>query len=157
MNIRFLEEKDYEYIIRVLNDWWGGRPMADMLPRLFFQHFNQTSFVIEKDGFIIGFLVGFMSQSYAKEAYIHFVGVHPEYRKQKIGEVLYNKFFETVKGNNCNIVRSVTSPINKVSIGFHKKMGFILDSSHTIVDGNPIFKDYDGLGQDRVLFVKELC
>ena len=37
--------------------WWGGRPMAAMLPRLFFVHFRPTSFVLEQDGRLVAFLV----------------------------------------------------------------------------------------------------
>jgi hypothetical protein len=27
-------------VIAVIDEWWGGRPMAGMLPRLFFDHFT---------------------------------------------------------------------------------------------------------------------
>ena len=50
-------------MIAVIDGWWGGRPMADMLPRLFFEHFTDTSFAAERDGRLTGFLVGFVSQS----------------------------------------------------------------------------------------------
>ncbi len=44
------EPSDYEPILSVLNDWWGGRNMSDMLPKLFFVHFRETSFVAESEG-----------------------------------------------------------------------------------------------------------
>jgi len=34
-----------------------------MLPRLFFEHFTGTSFAIERDGQMTGFLIGSLSQS----------------------------------------------------------------------------------------------
>ena len=37
--------------------------MVDMLPKLFFVHFRDTSFVAERNGELSGFLVGFLSQS----------------------------------------------------------------------------------------------
>jgi hypothetical protein len=61
MEIRHVKEDDYDSIISVINDWWGGREMADMLPKLFFQHFQHTSFVCEEKNTIVGFLVGFVS------------------------------------------------------------------------------------------------
>ena len=82
MKIRNVQSADYSPIISVLNDWWGGRKMSDMLPKLFFVHFSETSFIIEQDNKIHGFLIGFLSQTFADEAYIHFVGIHPDYRKQ---------------------------------------------------------------------------
>lgn len=45
MRIRALTLEDYAPIIGVVDAWWGGRTMAAMLPRLFFIHFRDTSFV----------------------------------------------------------------------------------------------------------------
>lgn len=79
-----------------------------------------------------------------------------EYRKHHIGRQLYNEFFNVVKQYGRNIVRCVTSPVNKVSISFHTKMGFEIESGNKEVDGISVFADYDGPNQDRVLFVKKL-
>jgi hypothetical protein len=45
--LRQIAVTDYAPIIHVVNDWWGGRPVAGMLQRLFFEHFQPTSSVIE--------------------------------------------------------------------------------------------------------------
>jgi len=50
MNTRNVSEEDYLKVIEVLDDWWGGRPMTGLLPRLFFEHFQPTSFVVEDNG-----------------------------------------------------------------------------------------------------------
>ena len=71
--------------------------------KLFFDHFTDTSFIAEMDGEILGFLIGFLSQTHPNEAYIHFVGVNPTVRKQSIGKQLYNKFFDVVKTNNAKL------------------------------------------------------
>jgi GNAT superfamily N-acetyltransferase len=156
MELRHIQDSDYSAIINVIDEWWGGRHMADMLPRLFFKHFQDTSFVIEDDGQPIAFIVGFVSQTSPQEAYIHFVGVNPDYRKQGLGERLYQRFFEVVKERGCLTVSAVTSPLNKGSIAFHTRMGFVPKPSETEVDGIAVQADYDGRGEDRVLFVKEL-
>ncbi len=156
MEIRFVESSDYYVLSPLINKWWGGRQMADMLPKLFFDHFNNTSFIAEKDGEIVGFLIGFLSQTHSDEAYIHFVGVHPEYRKHNIGKNLYNQFFNVVNEENRKIVRAVTSPVNKVSISYHTRMGFDIEQGDKTIDGIKVKADYDGPDQDRVLFVKEL-
>ena len=80
VQIRHLSPADYPLVISVIDQWWGGRSMAGMLPRLFFEHFTDTSFAAERDGTLAGFLVGFISQSRPGEAYIHFVGVAPAER-----------------------------------------------------------------------------
>ncbi|GMA52421.1 hypothetical protein GCM10025857_37780 [Alicyclobacillus contaminans] len=71
--MRNLEERDYGPILDVMDAWWG-RSVSHLLPRVFFQHFQDTSFVVEQDAQIISFLVGFVSQTYPEQAYIHFVG-----------------------------------------------------------------------------------
>ena len=154
--IRHLEPSDFPYIISVINDWWGGRRMADMLPKLFFVHFRQTSFVAEQGENIIGFLVGFVSQTFSNEAYIHFVGVHPDFRKKGLGRALYEQFFDSTKKLGCNVVRCVTSPVNKGSISFHLRMGFYFEPGSKNVDTIPVVENYDGTSEDRVLFYKVL-
>lgn len=49
MRVRNIQGEDYVKIHSVLNDWWGGRDMAAMLPKLFFIHFQETSFIIEEE------------------------------------------------------------------------------------------------------------
>lgn len=143
--IRHAEPRDYAEVIGVVDEWWGGRSMAAMLPKLFFVHFHDTSFVAEEDGRIVGFLCGFRSQTFDDEAYIHFVGVSPDYRAAGLGRTLYERFFAAIAPRTT--VRCVTGTVNERSIAFHEAMGFAVDR----VDEN-----YDGRGQARVLFVKTL-
>lgn len=156
--IRHAEPSDYQPIITVVNDWWGGRRMSDMLPKLFFVHFQLTSFVAEQDGKIVGFVTGFVSQTFPDEAYIHFVGIDPKHRKSGIARALYEKFFTTVLNLGCHTVRCVTSPVNKDSIAFHRSLGFSVESndSKKTIDGISVFESYDGEGEDRILFYKTL-
>src|SRR5439155_25939951 len=75
VNIRHAEPADHARVAEVIDDWWGGRHMRDMFPRLFFAHFRETSFVAEEEeGKLAAFLCGFLSQTHADEAYIHFAG-----------------------------------------------------------------------------------
>ena len=156
MEIRKVQTTDYQPIIRVLDDWWGRRRMSDMLPKLFFVHFCETSLIAEFDNQIIGFLIGFLSQTHLDEAYIHFVGIHPDFRKQGVGGALYRQFFQTVQRFGRIRIRCVTSPVNKSSIAYHLRMGFETEPSLTQEDGVPYHLDYDGVGEHRVLFVKHL-
>lgn len=55
MNIRQMEQRDRAPVIGVIDDWWGGRHRADMLPKLFFAHFRETSFAVEEQGNVIAF------------------------------------------------------------------------------------------------------
>ena len=77
---------DYSAVISSVDAWWGGRQVSLMLPRLFFENFSDTTFVVETtqpagrgqrtasnagkgEGKheVVGFLCGFVSQSRAGE------------------------------------------------------------------------------------------
>jgi ribosomal protein S18 acetylase RimI-like enzyme len=148
LEIRHAQPSDYGRVIGRVNSWWGGRDMAPMLPKLFFVHFEGTSFVIDDDeGQLAGFLIGFLSQADDDEAYIHFVGVAPEHRGEGIGRSLYERFFDEARSHGRKRVRCVTSPVNERSVTFHEAMGFAVEK---------VAEDYDGPGEDRVLLVKQL-
>jgi GNAT superfamily N-acetyltransferase len=156
VQLRPIRPSDYRPVISVIDDWWGGRHVADMLPRLFFEHFTDTSFAAERDGSLAGFLVGFRSQSRPAEAYIHFVGVHPGERGRGLGRQLYERFFAAARARGCGLVRAVTSPVNRGSIGFHQRMGFGIEPGDSQAAGVAVTLGYDGDGQDRVRFVRKL-
>jgi ribosomal protein S18 acetylase RimI-like enzyme len=143
--IRNAEPADHGRVIAVIDSWWGGRPMAAMLPRLFFIHFQETSFVADHGDGLAGFLCGFLSQTYDDEAYVHFVGVDPSRRESGLGRQLYERFFEAVAPRT--VVRAVTSPINVGSVAFHRAMGFEVER---------VDDAYDGRGEPRVLLVKRI-
>lgn len=146
MEIRHAEPSDYAPVVASIDGWWGGRQMAAMLPKLFFVHFRDTSFVAEEDGELLGFLCGFRSQTFPDEAYVHFVGVSPAGRGRGVGRALYERFFAAV--SPCTVVRCVTSPVNETSVAFHTAIGFEVER---------IEADYDGKGESRVLLVKRLA
>jgi len=156
MNIRQLQEADYETIIEAIDDWFDGRQMSHLLPRIFFIHFRPTSFVIEEDGRVMGFLAGFVSQTYPDQAYIHFVGNEANYRGRGLGRQIYSTFFETVRRLGCTTVRCITSPVNGGSIAFHTRMGFCIERSNGERHGVPCMINYEPKGADRVLFVRSL-
>lgn len=156
ITIRNADPSDYGPIIAVVDAWWGGRPMADMLPRLFFVHFRATSFVAEARGRVVGFLAGFRSQTHSAQAYIHFVGVDPASRRSGVGRALYERFFDAARQLGCTEVHGVTSPINHTSIRFHVSMGFEVLPAADESDGVPYVTNYDGPGESRVRLRKKL-
>jgi ribosomal protein S18 acetylase RimI-like enzyme len=153
-------ESDHPRVLAVLDRWWGRlggddgtRQRAALLPRLFFQHFTDTSFVVERDGELVAFLIGFLSQSQPDEAYIHFVGVAPEWQHQGLGRRLYHQFFDLVRRRHGRtVVRAITSVENTESQAFHRRMGFTAEHGPRHIRRI----DYDGPGLDRVTFVRTL-
>src|SRR5262245_7625685 len=143
VTIRHARPSDYGRVIGVVNEWWGGRDMAPMLPRLFFVHFEGTSFVAG-DGTtrLVGFIRGFLSETHADEAYVHSLGVDPDFREAGVGRALYGRFFDAARAAGRSVVRCVTASENEASVAFHTRLGFEVDR---------VEENYDGLGGSRVL------
>lgn len=161
---------DHGRILAVLDDSWAGKLGPDepgaqealrlqrvlLVPRLYLEHFASTSLLVERDGRLVGFLIGFLSQDHDDQAYVHFVGVDPELRGRGLGRALYERFFDLARAAGRREVRCITSPGNTGSLAFHRAMGFRLEPGDEDVGGVPVVRDYDGPGLDRVAFVKEL-
>lgn len=118
VEFRNIREEDCLPIISVIDDRWGGSDMTDKLPRLFFLHFQYTSFVVTGGVIIVGFLAGLVAQTHPGQAHIHFAGFHPDHSKQGLGKALYVKFFATVQERCCSEVHAVTSSVKKSSVEF---------------------------------------
>lgn len=164
MIIRHPSAGDHRRVLAVLDRWWGGfggeagsLERALLLPRLYFQHFTTTSYVVEReDGELVAFLVGFLSQTDEDLAYIHFVGVDPAVRMQGIAGILYRRFFDEARRLGRKHVHCVTSPGNLDSQRFHARLGFSVVPGSEIA-GLHVQPDYDGPGLDRVAFALDLA
>jgi ribosomal protein S18 acetylase RimI-like enzyme len=147
VRLRAAQPSDYDVIVAVMDDWFGGRQVRMALPRLFLDHFHQTSLVGERGNSLVAFLVGFLSPSLPEVAYIHFVGVDPRFRGHGLARRLYRKFFTLAQADSRSTVRAITSPQNHESIAFHTAMGFAVTEP---------LADYNGPSVDRVLFSRSL-
>ena len=144
--IRAARPADYDAIAAVMDDWWG-RPVRGSLPRLFLDLFYGTSLVADGPAGPAAFLVGILSPSDNRRAYIHFVGVAPQARQLGLARALYEQFFGLARADGRTLVRAVTSPVNTGSIAFHTALGFTVTG--------PV-ADYDGPGRDLMVFEREL-
>jgi ribosomal protein S18 acetylase RimI-like enzyme len=156
VTIRHAEPEDYDRVITGVDAWWGGRAMAVMLPRLFFTSFRPWTFVAAHDEAIIGFLVGFRSQTDPSQVYCYFIGVDPGWRGRGVGEALYQRLFVAAAWQGCHEVLAVTAPTNLGSIAFHTRMGFALLPGPCTKNAVSFTPAYDGPGEDRVRFRKLL-
>ena len=156
LRLRHVERTDHPRVLSVIDEWWGGRSMSTLLSHVFFVHFRPTSFLFECGDELLAFLLGFVSQTTPSEAYVHFIGVHPDYRQLGLARRLYERFFTIVSLKGCDTVRSHTSPQNRLSIAFHTGMRFDIDPGDDAIAGVPVSRDFSGPGEHRVRFVKHL-
>lgn len=152
LKIRNIKPEDHTRVIEVMPNWWNGRDLTSSVLKIFFIHFQNTSFIAKVNNEMAGFLIGFYSQTFKNEAYIHFAGVNPKFRRQGVGKELYKKFFEICKFNSIDTIRSCTSPINKLSILFHKDVGFSILPGDSEIDGVCVSMNYLRESDPKVLF-----
>jgi ribosomal protein S18 acetylase RimI-like enzyme len=152
-------EDDYVAIIRVVDEWWGGRNLSKLLPRLWLQHFTGTSWLAEgRDGRIAGFLVGFLSPDHADTAYCHMIATNPNLRRSGLGAALYERFFEDARAAGRTQVHAVTWPGNRISLAFHRSIGFEIakgPGSQNLY-GTPAVAGYDFDREDRAIMVRRV-
>ncbi|HEX7467023.1 MAG TPA: GNAT family N-acetyltransferase [Methanobacterium sp.] len=125
---------------------------------MFTKFFKQTSLVFEDNGEIKGFLLGFISQEDPEDSYIHLLCIKNDLRGQNLGSNLVDEFIKIVSSHGCRKVFLICKPSNKSAIRFYNKIGFLsLQSDETSkLDDVNVFKDYDGLNDDKIVFFKSI-
>lgn len=152
-------EADYLPMVRVINDWWGGRDMDVLLPRLWLQHFTGTSWLAETaDGGLAGFLVGFHSPDKPDVAYCRLIATNPNLRMHGLGRSLYARFFEDAERVGRREIRAITWPGNRTSIAFHRALGFEVEAGPGSQNlyGSSAQAGYDFDREDRSILVRHL-
>ena len=117
LDFRAAAERDHGRVVAAIADWWetpNAATLPLLMPRLFFQHFRDTSTIVEDErGELAAFLVGFRSQSQPGVAYLHFVGVRPDLRRSGLARTLYERFFAQMRASGCHRVDAITGPGNR--------------------------------------------
>lgn len=145
MEIRGLTKVDYDYIISVLDQWWGG-PAGRRADPMFFYEFGEHALVAELDGQVIGFLLAVLVPAPSATGYVHLVGIHPDHRRRGVGKRLYEQFTERCRAAGMKRIKCLGAAGHEGPVKFHEAMGF--ESTEV--------PDYAGPGRSRVVFVKGL-
>lgn len=159
LHFRRPTEVDHAHVVDLVDEWWGGRRMRALLPRLWFQHFTGTSWIAQDDaGRLVGFVVAFISQDDPTTGYVHMIAADPNRRRSGVGRALYQQVFDDMAPRGVRRVKAITWPGNRQSVAFHRSIGFLVDEGAGTQNlyGTPAYADYDGPGDDRVVFTRDL-
>ena len=162
-------EADYPGIAAVIDDWWDGRVLHGLLPRLWFRHFAGTSWLAETDGAdgpdgsdgaprLTGFLVGFVSPQDPSVGVIQAVGVDPNRRRLGIGRALVEHLVEDLRAAGGSTVEALASPDNRRALRFLAALSFEPDAGpgSRPLYGIPAFEGYDFGTEDRARFFRKV-
>lgn len=152
METRKITKADFDRIVEVIDHWWGG-PISTFAHPIFFYELGDMALVVEAEGEMIGFLLGFVANhpaeangSNERTGYVHLVGIHPEHRRRGVGRLLYATFTQAAVAAGCTKLKAITTTGYEGSLRFHLAQGWQARE----VD------DYAGPGRKRIVFTKEL-
>lgn len=145
MDTRPLTKADYDHIVQVIDRWWGG-PTSALAHPMFFYELGRLARVVESDGIMVGFLLGFICPD-ASVGYVHLVGIHPDYRRRGVGQILYASFEADCRRDGCGTLKAITTLGNEASLSFHQALGWTMSET----------EDYAGPGRMRIVFTRDLA
>jgi GNAT superfamily N-acetyltransferase len=160
MRTRPITKADFDHIVEVIDRWWGG-PISTFAHPIFFYELGEHALVVEEEGQMIGFLLGFVADcpshdgghphapgaaGIVKTGYVHLVGIHPESRRRGVGRMLYEGFTEKCRAMRCERMKAITTLGNEGSQRFHLALGW---------DAKEV-EDYAGPSRKRIVFTKDL-
>lgn len=144
MNIRGITKRDYDYIVAVLDTWWGG-PSSERASPFFFHELGGHALIAEEDGDVVGFLLG-LSVADRGTGYVHLVGIDPKFRRNGVGKQLYHHFGEACKRSGLTRLKAIGMVGHEGSLKFHTAQGF--EAAEV--------PDYAGPGRARMVYTKQL-
>ncbi len=145
MEIRGITKSDFDFIVSVLDRWWGGPSGIPAHPIFFYEH-GDHALVAEQDDEVVGFLFGFTVDKPRPTGYIHMVGIHPDHRRAGIGKKLYAAFTERCRSAGMERLKTIAFPGDEKPEAFHRALGFDVIEE----------PDYAGPGRGRLVFTREL-
>lgn len=145
MEIRAVTKADYDFIVSVIDRWWGG-PSGDRASPVYFYELGRDALLAEENGVSVGFLLGFIAPTDPAVGYIHLVGIDPESRRRGVGKRLYDAFIRRAHEAGVRRFKAIAPVGHEGSIAFHTALGFRATE----------VPDYAGPGRARVVFTKDL-
>jgi ribosomal protein S18 acetylase RimI-like enzyme len=146
MRTRGITKEDFDEIVTVMDQWWGGPSGTKPLP-IFFYEFGAHALITEHDGKMVGFLMGFVTDRTPRVGYVHLVGIHPQFRRRGVARDLYEEFARRAESEGAQTIKAITSVGNEGSVEFHRAQGFRVEE----------VADYAGPGRARFVFTREIA
>jgi GNAT superfamily N-acetyltransferase len=143
--VRGMGKTDFDQVVDVIDRWWGG-PVAQQAHPVFFHEFGDTALVAVDGQDLVGFVLGFVAPTAPPIAYIHLVGVRPDFQRKGLGQLLYERFAATCRARGVRQIKAITTAANEGSRKFHLALGF----------EERLDADYAGRGRARVIFEKRM-
>ena len=135
---------DIQQVLADHSRYWGERDLRDLHLLALVQEFGETCLVARSDDGVLGYLIGFVTPG--GTGYVHLIATRDDARGSGLGRDLYGAFAEAARRQGAVRLKAVTSLGNKGSTAFHRSLGFDVR----------VVEDYNGPGEDRVVFSRAI-
>lgn len=153
--LRHPTEADHPRIAAVIEEWFGGRTIAQHAARSWFRHVGSSSWIAsDATGRPVGILLGYRSQDHPDEGVVHLLAVDPNARRQGIGRSLVEAFVDAMVARGVSTVVALAWPGDPPAVAFFRAVGFRADDGPGSQNlfGTPAFVDHEAPGDDRIVF-----
>ncbi|SEB53012.1 GNAT family N-acetyltransferase [Paenibacillus sp. GP183] len=152
MNDLIITELDSEGILKLKDFDCSPLPKErDSIYFLFYRFFRDTCRLAYVNDELVGFALGLINQTDPDHAYLHYLFVRQDQRKNKIGEKLLNEFIESSRNKKCKRISLMTS--NPMNEQYYSRFGFVQDKELIEVNGEDPLYTYL-MNEKKMLFYR---
>jgi GNAT superfamily N-acetyltransferase len=152
-------EADHAAVIARMDGWWPGRRARTFVQRWWFRHATGTSWVAEgEDGRLVGFVLAQPSGDDPAVALVHAIAVNPNERRRGLGRALMERVADDLRAQGGRRLEATSWPGEPITTHFLRGVGFTPDDGPGTMRlfGTPAYPDYEGDGEDRARWTREL-
>jgi diaminobutyrate acetyltransferase len=160
IKIRNATENDFLDVYNFVSNCKPLEKYYEHFYKIMLRYFSNSCFIAEFKDEIIGFVMGFKSQTDENTFFLWQIGVNPSHRGKKVAENLLKKLENTAETQGCNKMEVTVDPENIASQKLFEKNGYINISSKEgkiiEISGKQTVKDYYKPGRHFILYGKKI-
>lgn len=127
LRLRVADRSDLPGVVAALDGWWDGRALESCSALVSLLGGAPTSFVLESDAALLGFVLAECSRAALDELDIRLIGVHPACRRLGHGRRLCERVFAAARLHGRSWVRSSAPLVDATALAFHARLGFVAE------------------------------
>jgi GNAT superfamily N-acetyltransferase len=152
-------EADHAAIVARLDGWWPGRLGRSFVARWWFRHATSSSWIAEDgEGVLVGFALAQRSGDDPSVALVQAIAVSPNHRRRGIGRALIEHVAGDLRAHGGRRLETISWPGDPIATRFLRGVGFAPDDGAGTMRlfGTPAYPDYEGEGEDRSRWTRDL-
>jgi len=158
MIFRQAREEEFLNVFEFVSHCKPLESYAEHVYKIMLRHFNNSCFVVEEEKKIVGFVLGFVSQTDMKTYFLWQVGISPDKQGKGLGGKLLDFLEKKVKGLGCKRIELTIDPQNLHSQKLFEKKDYQnisrKEADVVMVKGKAAVKDYYKPGRHFMLYEK---